>query len=251
VRPEFIGQLRTSPVTGKPELHASSAMRRLKYCVTIPICLAFILLAAALMLISFYLEDVSLQLQKDEYFSSSYVNAYITHLPTIFYAITIPVLNPIYHEVATRLTEWENHKTQADYEASQTLKLSAFLFVNCYISLFYAAFWLQDFLKLQSLLMTLLVTGQVIGQVFEVCIPWATEKIKIGKRLKVLEEQKVAAQDKLDARASNPLTFEEGSDEEVLYDAETERLSTIALGESEFEPYEVEGQKLEFPGTCE
>ena len=50
------------------------------------------------------------------------------------------ILNVIYRKVAKRLTEWENHRTQSEFEHSLIVKNFIFQFVNSYISLFYIAF---------------------------------------------------------------------------------------------------------------
>lgn len=46
----------------------------------------------------------------------------------------------VYRKVAKRLTDWENHRTESEYENALILKNFIFQFVNSYISLFYIAF---------------------------------------------------------------------------------------------------------------
>ena len=55
-------------------------------------------------------------------------------------AMLIMILNMIYRKVAKYLTNWENHRTQQDFEYSLIIKNFLFQFVNSYISLFYVAF---------------------------------------------------------------------------------------------------------------
>ena len=57
-------------------------------------------------------------------------------LNTIF----IGVFNVIYRHLGILLTDWENHRTESEYENSLILKNSIFQFVNSYISFFYIAF---------------------------------------------------------------------------------------------------------------
>ena len=52
----------------------------------------------------------------------------------------ITLFNAIYRTVGIRLTEWENHRTESDYENSLIRKNFCFQFVNSYISFFYIAF---------------------------------------------------------------------------------------------------------------
>ncbi|ESN98940.1 hypothetical protein HELRODRAFT_162412 [Helobdella robusta] len=60
---------------------------------------------------------------------------------TILNTIGIMVLNKVYKWVATRLTDWENRRTQTDYDDAIILKLFAFEFANSYTSCFYIAFF--------------------------------------------------------------------------------------------------------------
>jgi len=54
--------------------------------------------------------------------------------------VFIIVFNEIYARLAIRLTEWENHRTQAEYDASLIVKTFSFKFVNSYAACFYVAF---------------------------------------------------------------------------------------------------------------
>ena len=56
-------------------------------------------------------------------------------------------LFPAWHNarmVATSLCEWENHETDEDFDASLLKKRFAFEAFDCYIALFYLAFWEMD-----------------------------------------------------------------------------------------------------------
>lgn len=78
-------------------------------------------------------------------------------IPTIVHSLTILLLNTIYRDIATKLTNWENHKFDQDYENALILKRFIFEAFDCYIALFYLAFLQTDFqlvqLELQSLYM--------------------------------------------------------------------------------------------------
>ena len=51
-------------------------------------------------------------------------------LAATLHAIIVSVLNRFYQTVAKRLAEWENHRTQTDFENSLVMKVFAFQFVN-------------------------------------------------------------------------------------------------------------------------
>nr|KAI8757561.1 anoctamin-6-like isoform X1 [Biomphalaria glabrata] len=59
---------------------------------------------------------------------------------SVLNALSITILVHIYDKLALYLTEWENHRTQTDYDNALIVKLFAFRFVNSYSSCFYIAF---------------------------------------------------------------------------------------------------------------
>ncbi|GMR42221.1 hypothetical protein PMAYCL1PPCAC_12416 [Pristionchus mayeri] len=64
----------------------------------------------------------------------------INFLPSILNTSSTMLLGMIYSGIVYRLTEWENHRTQTEYQNALIIKLFAFQFVNNYTSLFYIAF---------------------------------------------------------------------------------------------------------------
>jgi hypothetical protein len=61
-------------------------------------------------------------------------------LASVASSAQIQILNRVYPNLADRLTEFENHRTDTDFSNSMTTKLFVFLFVNSYGSFFYIAF---------------------------------------------------------------------------------------------------------------
>jgi len=59
---------------------------------------------------------------------------------SIFNALQIQVLNAVYGDFAAKLNDYENHRTETEYEDSLIVKLFCFTFVNSYAPLFYIAF---------------------------------------------------------------------------------------------------------------
>ncbi|GMS89326.1 hypothetical protein PENTCL1PPCAC_11500 [Pristionchus entomophagus] len=64
----------------------------------------------------------------------------ISFLPSVLNTSSTMLLGMIYSGVVYRLTDWENHRTQTEYQNALIIKLFAFQFVNNYTSLFYIAF---------------------------------------------------------------------------------------------------------------
>ncbi|KAL5475674.1 hypothetical protein EMCRGX_G025519 [Ephydatia muelleri] len=63
----------------------------------------------------------------------------------ILQLICVLVLNRVYEFLAYKLTDWELHRTQTQYDDSFTVKLYIFQFVNFYSSIFYIAFFKGNF----------------------------------------------------------------------------------------------------------
>jgi hypothetical protein len=62
------------------------------------------------------------------------------YLASILSAVQVIFGNILYENLATNLTEWENHRTATEFEDALITKLFSFQFVNSYSSFFYIAF---------------------------------------------------------------------------------------------------------------
>lgn len=61
-------------------------------------------------------------------------------IASILNAVQIQIFNYIYGNLATRLTDMENHRTNTQYEDSMIAKVFLFQFVNSYASFAFIAF---------------------------------------------------------------------------------------------------------------
>ncbi len=125
------------------------------------------------------------------------VPRYLTLLPSIVYAALVWFMNFCYRKLATYLTEWgmakycswncttlshwlhfyvENHRTQSQFERSRVCKLVLFEFVNNFMSLFYIAFYIQDFEMLKRQLTIMLIAIQSINHIKEALQPLVIRK---------------------------------------------------------------------------
>lgn len=119
-------------------------------------------------------------------------------------AVFIIFMNAVYSKVAQKVTDWENHRTDNEYENALILKTFAFQFVNSYISLFYIAFIKsQNFdifgkelkcqyngsclKELQIQLASIFLIQMFWGQFQEVAVPFLTSKVLI-----FLEDRKLS-----------------------------------------------------------
>ncbi len=104
-------------------------------------------------------------------------------------AVQIQVLNAIYNTIAIRLTEYENHRTNTEYEDALIAKTFIFQFVNSFSSLFYISFvkpYIPDLdpcngscmQELQASLGTIFLTRLATGSILKVAIPYINQKLK-------------------------------------------------------------------------
>ena len=74
-------------------------------------------------------------------------------------------------KVATWTTRLEYHRTESENRYVVVIKLVILQFINCYLSLFYTAFVLQDIDKLRKRLGFLIIAKQALVQFLEVFVP--------------------------------------------------------------------------------
>ncbi|XP_054166790.1 anoctamin-10-like [Oppia nitens] len=127
--------------------------------------------------ISFYVMCIYFQLETD--LNNFYSNPVgfekiIVFMPGVIYALVVMVMNNIYRQIATKLNEWENHRTQTSHENHWIIKLVLFEFVNNFMSLFYIGFYLKDIQMLKWQLGTMLLVNQLVDNIQEVLIPLIT-----------------------------------------------------------------------------
>ena len=110
-------------------------------------------------------------------------------IASIANAVVIQVMNIIYGVVAIKLTNFENHRTDTNYEDSLIAKTFVFQFVNSYASLFYIAF-VKPFIgyldpcighclvELQTNLGSIFMVRLAVGNLTEIGVPILTAKAK-------------------------------------------------------------------------
>ncbi|XP_049288055.1 anoctamin-10 isoform X2 [Anopheles funestus] len=169
-RPGYYGKLARDPITGKwtPQYPKWKTYVQM-YCVTAPIILLCMGIAAFVTIFQFYVEAYLAELFGPD--------AYILYLPSVVNAIYIAVSTLAYDRLATYLTDKENHRTQSQYERHRVNKLIVLEFVNNFLCLFYIAFILQDMKMLKTQLMMQLIVLQFLQNVFENLYPYLKKKV--------------------------------------------------------------------------
>eukprot|EP00795_Rhopilema_esculentum_P008383 gene8383-14358_t len=142
VRPEFYGEIRQSPVTGKPERYYPLG----KECLWTIICRG---------------QSVLWWM-----------------VPTLSHSVVINILNRLYRFIATFCTDLENHRTENRWNSSLIIKRVLFELFDCYLPLFYIAFYQLDIISLRRELVGLFWGDEIRRLVTETVIPFVTEKAK-------------------------------------------------------------------------
>eukprot|EP00980_Cylindrotheca_fusiformis_P024292 scaffold11725_cov116-Cylindrotheca_fusiformis.AAC.1 len=190
-RPEFHGTMRESPVTGDPELYYPSFKRKLHYLVSAVVTVSMLAIAFTMMIISLNLQGYIRP--KDETYHPFYyprfaslaadgeifdsMTSWLFFVPVVIHAVSIFTLNKIYRRIARKLTDWENHEFQTDYENSLILKRFLFEAFDCYISLFYLAFYACDVDRLRMELIAIFNIDSFRRILLEVVVPMVLHKM--------------------------------------------------------------------------
>mmetsp|Transcript_15959 Transcript_15959/g.40546 ORF Transcript_15959/g.40546 Transcript_15959/m.40546 type:complete len:684 (-) Transcript_15959:3086-5137(-) len=199
----FTGVPRQHPITGNPELHYPGWKRGLK-------CIASWAVTALMLQLAFLIMIASLNFQGYVHRRNGLLHVplfasyaapgrafdpagSLFFVPTICHTISIFVLNSLYRKVATQLTEWENHSTDEAFESSLLRKRFAFEAFDCYIALFYLAFWELDVNLVRSELISLYMADCARRLVVETLLPAATQWVSTLTARRADKQAKAAA----------------------------------------------------------
>jgi len=174
LRPNFRGTLRKSPITGAMETYYPASRRRLKYVVSALITVVLLGVAFCVTILSlnlqgyirpnrdperwgehphpFHFPALSSLAQKGQVFDATSTWKALT--PVVVHVLCIFSMNYVYRRIAERLTEWENHETVFGFQNSLILKRFLFEAFDCYVALFYLAFYERDVDRLRLELIT-------------------------------------------------------------------------------------------------
>jgi Calcium-activated chloride channel len=204
VRAEFRGELAPSPVTGKMRKYYPKCYRYPKYAVSAAVTLIMLSIAILVMFMSLNLQgyirpadgvvyvhalsrfatkgaifsnhfrpDGFLMLQSD----SHWLGGYGWLVPIILHSLVVFALNKCYQVIAIQLNDWENHRTHTQYENALIVKRFLFEALDCYLPLFYIAFYQLSARSLRENLAGLFTADEVRRLFMESLIPYAWTRI--------------------------------------------------------------------------
>ncbi|XP_075678762.1 anoctamin-10-like isoform X2 [Dermatophagoides pteronyssinus] len=139
-----------------------------EYFISVPFVIVCLCLSFELMCLYFDCETWMANYYEE---NPSIFNFIICFAPSIIYAIIVMFMNHLYIVIATKLNNYENHKTQESHENHLIVKLVLFEFFNNFICLFYIAFYLNDMDMLRYTLITMLTVNKTVENFLEVFIP--------------------------------------------------------------------------------
>ncbi|RHY29236.1 hypothetical protein DYB32_005309 [Aphanomyces invadans] len=139
VRPQYVGQMVRSPVTGQPMLYFSKREKSRRRCLTWLLLTVLILLVAAVVAAIFYLQfhmmkrGHSIRVANTEILLAGPV----TSLANV---VQINAMYYVYNTICEAMNEYENHRTQSSHEGAFIVKSVLFHAVNNFAGLFYITF---------------------------------------------------------------------------------------------------------------
>ncbi|KAL3202480.1 hypothetical protein MRX96_042452 [Rhipicephalus microplus] len=98
-------------------------------------------------------------------------------VPGVVNTLVGMAFSDVYRALSQRMTEWENHQTQAEYLQHLTYKLIVFDFFGRFGSLFYTAFYLQDIQLLRKQVYIQLLMSFTKENLVEIVMPSALHRL--------------------------------------------------------------------------
>jgi hypothetical protein len=200
-RAQFRGTKSYNPITDEEEMTFESKARRrraLGISILVVVIMVVIVLVAlfALFLLKHWINKT--ENLTEHHIDLKYKSA-LTLCVTGANAIQILILNTIYRGVAQKLNEWENHRTESEFENHLVIKVFLFQFCNSFASFFYIAFvkrtaegtclYKDDcMMELRDQLLVLFLIRIVVGNTLEVVIPALKYRYQMFRERKALDK---------------------------------------------------------------
>ncbi|KAL3309570.1 hypothetical protein Ciccas_011883 [Cichlidogyrus casuarinus] len=192
-RAQFIGQWRVNPSTTEMEFYYPTNQKRLRYVFSgLATLLCFLLAAlvnAVLLNLEGYIpEEDRFNIEWFGYWGRHWVNPQMQEqFPHYqWYVLGVGILHPkvifimnqiVFRCIAERLTQFENHKTDTEFETALVVKRFVFEAVDAYGCLFYLGLVQTNWQALQSMLTMMFLTDSARRITLECLIPYLSYKI--------------------------------------------------------------------------
>ncbi|XP_014270353.1 anoctamin-7 isoform X2 [Halyomorpha halys] len=220
-RPEFAARapfLERNPVTGIQEPSFPRSLRNKRIAAGLGIVFLMIsLVIIFIVAVIIYRVLVSIPLFQNATFRSQ-AQAIANMSGAVVNLFLIMAMSRIYEKLAYRLTSWEMHRTQTEFDDNLTFKVFIFQFVNYYSSIFYIAFFKGRFvgypgnytliinlrnedcsaggclIELAQQLAVIMIGKQIINNAQEIIVPklkawWHNKQVKLPKKRRTRWEE--------------------------------------------------------------
>ncbi|RDD44260.1 Anoctamin-7 [Trichoplax sp. H2] len=137
----FAPSKRNNPITDEVEPYMPPSTRLPRYLTGVTVLLVMLcMVVICLIAVLVYRAGISLLLHSVKGLGSM-ASMIASISGTVINLILIMLLSTFYTKLAVKLTDWELHRTQTEYEDQLTFKVFCFQFANFYGSIFYIAFF--------------------------------------------------------------------------------------------------------------
>ncbi|PHH60982.1 hypothetical protein CDD81_997 [Ophiocordyceps australis] len=133
-RPEFQWERIVVEPSGRQRHHFPKRKRLARQLVQVPL-----ILCAAVVLAMIICAVSAVEVLISEAYDGPY-QSYLEYVPTVLLAAALPYVSSYFENIAARLTAWENHRTDDDYEAALTQKLFILTIITNYLPILLIAF---------------------------------------------------------------------------------------------------------------
>ena len=210
-RKEFVGEIKRSIITGKYELSYSHKKKFINYLISSLITFLFILIALLINVISLNLRALIPEndlhhkyLNMPRYRKYSKKKAILeagstaSKLIAPIKTIILTVLGVIFDKVNVLLTDYENHKSNANYNNSYIIKKFIFESFNYFFDILYIAFALNDLNETTNTIKSFLYMNEIMRIISETVFPLIKNIIYMGILSDKQNERRLILGEKID-----------------------------------------------------
>jgi hypothetical protein len=181
-RPQFYGQMRYNPVNDAKEMYYPS-VKALRMRMFQAAAVVFITISVAVLATVACLGFKAYLVQREVQFGRQ--------IAGMANGVQIGILNSVYRIVATKLTVYENHRTDSQHENNLIIKTFLFRFFNSYASFFYIAFLKKPLetagcdmnndcmAELRMQLGSIFISQLVAGNAAELLVPYIKSRMRM------------------------------------------------------------------------
>lgn len=170
-RRAFVGHFDIHPLERKIVVENHWPSRKRRNLSDTLMCILGVGLIIANFVTFIYINEIISKKKKSGEFSESEA-AYLSLLSGAGNASVVFVLDKVFRYLTNVIINWENHKYESDRIMSKVPKLFFFNFAMNYINLFYYAFFLRDFVVLQSNFISMFITKNLLHLGLMNLMPW-------------------------------------------------------------------------------